>query len=650
LEIDKVLSQLAPAIGQEEAHRLWLLYVMEEDMEKRREIEGIVSALAAKHLDQFFNNDKILLQPPGRTSHDGILMGTIFHGDEAKMEFHLNANRLNEHVFVGGATGSGKTNLGFLIVKQLLEKSIPFTVYSWKREYRGILRSDWPGARNICAYTVGREVAPFSFNPFEPPPGTPREQWNGRIVDVLSHSHFLGHGVRYILHDALSKLESPSTKTLYEGVRSMKAIGRRREWIDSALRAVADLSVGPSGIAFNGASGEAILTLLERPTILELDALSEDAKTFFVESLLAWMHQYRLTQGKRGSLLHVNLLEEAHRIILRRGWEQAETVMDQVFREIRELGEGIVFFDQNLSSISKAATGNAGTTILFRQKHGDDLRAGADMVLLNYKDRNWLGRLEVGWAVVRTPDEGPFLIKVPLVRTDLQEVPDSFLTRRFVSYSSKAEAIPLGQIERTGIPAIPGTDIEGIPSVEQLNDTEVALLRDIALYSSGVVDRYSRLKVSRNRGNAARKNLVHLSLVEEASVPTDNGVINLLLLTDKGIRYLTDLGHHRLIPSPPRVGGPEHRHWSDKTAEELRAAGFTIEREKHLPVGGFADIVASRKGFRAVIEIETGKSDAVKNADKNGRADFDAVIVIPTSKRARKKVIDQLRKQADQSA
>ena len=125
-----------------------------------------------------------------------------------------------------------------------------------------------------------------------------------------------------------------------------------------------------------------------------------NAKTFFVELFLAWTHQYRLSNGKREKLVHVNLLEEAHRVALR-SYDPRETMVDTVFRELREFGEALIIFDQHISSVSKPAVGNTGTTLLFRQKHADDVRAGANAVILGDREKDHLSRLETGCAVVK---------------------------------------------------------------------------------------------------------------------------------------------------------------------------------------------------------------------------------------------------------
>ena len=50
--------------------------------------------------------------------------------------------------------------------RQLLEHGKPVLVFDWKRNYRDLLTL--PGFQDVEIYTVGRDVAPFYYNPLIP--------------------------------------------------------------------------------------------------------------------------------------------------------------------------------------------------------------------------------------------------------------------------------------------------------------------------------------------------------------------------------------------------------------------------------------------------------------------------------------------------
>jgi len=97
---------------------------------------------------------------------------------------------------------------------------------------------------------------------------------------------------------------------------------------------------------------------------------------------------------------------------------------------------------------------------------------------------------------------------------------------------------------------------------------------------------------------------------------------------------LTELGKSALgidEPDADRLGGPEHRYWKKRLAEDLRARGYAVTEEYPLGGGKTIDLVAERKGERVAFEVETGKSDAAANVQKCLKTGVDKVIVVATA-------------------
>jgi len=72
----------------------------------------------------------------------------------------LDENEWIQHVGVFGRSGSGKTNVGFLILKQLAAHGKPFVVFDWKRNYRDLLQI--AEFTKLKILTVGRDALPSS--------------------------------------------------------------------------------------------------------------------------------------------------------------------------------------------------------------------------------------------------------------------------------------------------------------------------------------------------------------------------------------------------------------------------------------------------------------------------------------------------------
>ena len=117
--------------------------------------------------------------------------------------------------------------------------------------------------------------------------------------------------------------------------------------------------------------------LLDRQVVLELDALIQSDKVFFIQALLLWIHHRRMVEGFREQFKHAILIEEAHHVLSgeRRSLIGGQSVMEITFREIREFGEALVILDQHPSQISLPALGNTYTTICLTLKHSRDVNA-----------------------------------------------------------------------------------------------------------------------------------------------------------------------------------------------------------------------------------------------------------------------------------
>jgi hypothetical protein len=208
----------------------------------------------------------------------------------------------------------------------------------------------------------------------------------------------------------------PTFKDILDWLEKYPAKGRKALWMDSALRGVKSICFGHMGNVVNTAVQPNIADLLKRNVIMELDALTNADKTFIIESLLLWIHHYRLAQPQRETFKHVMIIEEAHHILLKRtGGQGGEAITDTILREIRELGEAIVLVDQHPSLISIPALGNTYITIVMNLKHRADVNAIAAAMLMDDEEREIFGRLPIGEAIVKLQGRWlePFQVKIP---------------------------------------------------------------------------------------------------------------------------------------------------------------------------------------------------------------------------------------------
>jgi len=87
-----------------------------------------------------------------------------------------------------------------------------------------------------------------------------------------------------------------------------------------------------------------------------------------------------------------------------------------------------------------------------------------------------------------------------------------------------------------------------------------------------------------------------------------------------------------------RHGGPAHRYWCKLLADHLAKHGYDVTKEAPLGDGKAVDILAVKDGKRIAFEVETGKSDAAANVRKCLAAQLDKVVIVATTKNARRAI------------
>jgi len=692
IEIDEICRKLKPVLGQQ-IDRLWSMYQAEKP-QGRKWIHITLLNLLQQHLNQTYEQKKVLLTPPpANMCLCDYQLGRICYGENpTNLPFGLREDEWIQHVGLFGRSGSGKTNISFLIINALRKKQKPFLIFDWKRNYRDLL-TYYP---DILVFTVGRDICPFYFNPLIPPVGIPPRTWLKKLIEIIAHTYFLGEGVKYLLQQAFDTVYKEFG--LYDGktdiyptmadvlilLESLKPKGRQAEWMASTLRAISTLCFGEFGNILNVRKPIGMEQLLKRNVVLELDALTNSDKTFLIESLLLWLHHYRLGDGKREDFKHAIILEEAHHVLLA-AKQQAmgeETITDIILREIRELGESIILIDQHPSLISKPALGNTYTTIAMNLKHRDDVRGASNAMLLGRGEQEYLGELEVGSAIVKFQGRWcrPFLVKFPLVKVQKGSVTDDMLIKKMEQFfqsqkelkdifkAIKAEQVPdnlnkaicssaeakredsaafkpsEGQItpHLTGSPGSGASKTSEKEGKEKDRAAREALLADIArLPFSSTQDRYARIGWTFYKGNKVRDRMVQDGWGKVRCIKRPDGMVKVFELTEQGKDRAGKIGLK--VSGTWRHGGTEHGYWVKEMTGLLRGQGFAVQVERKLGMGKSVDLEARRDGKKIAVEVETGKSDVISNIRKDMEAGYERVLVVCLEDGLKGKILDQMK-------
>ncbi len=441
------IKKLIPVLGKHNADRLYRAYLLADEDTKIRLIE-LLDVLKAAVLANPELRDTVLMEaPPEAVATAGdVEVGKVLYGRKTLYPIKLPEKMFLTHIGIFGSSGYGKTNISYWLISQLAERNIPVLIFDFsKRNYKDLLNT--PLRDKIDVYTVGRNVAPLRFNPLKPPDGVLESQWIKEFATIFDHAYWLLGGGRHIILKALSDVydqtRNPRLSDLKEWIYSYKGgdvnSSRERNWLATAERPLESLCFKEVGEIFETDEGLKPSDLFTpgRVTVLELDALDTGDKTFLIEIILQWLRDWLLVGTSREKLIGCIILEEAHHVLNRDKSIKigSETVIDLVFREIRELGLGMIYMDQHPSLVSYPALGNTSTHIYMNlgldTKHTSDILDASNMLGLDYEEQgSYLRRLPVGhgFMLMRMLSyTEPFLVKFNYVDIKKGSVTDAVI-------------------------------------------------------------------------------------------------------------------------------------------------------------------------------------------------------------------------------
>lgn len=621
MNIEKIIEKLRP-LNPETIQRLMKNREF-ADPEMKTLIEKQILQTAYKHLGNFHN--KLLLSlPPEKKAKGSISLGTVIYEKE-KWPFGISPNELMQNMAIFGRSGAGKTNISFQLLIQLIQNKIPFLYLDWKRTARHLI----PKIKaKINIYTAGRSLSEFVFNPFVVPPQVEKHVYLNHTIDALADAYTIGDGAKSILQKAISKCyecgnESPLVSDIILEIDRIESNERVKGWKITAKRSLESIAI--SGIAKTTSSQDSMIEkLLKGNTVIELDSLNQNVKEFLIPLLFFWVYQAKLKDTAREKLSLVVFIEEAHHVLYQNKTRARETVMEMLLRQCREIGIGTVIIDQQPSLISTTALANTYTSICLNQKSPSDINKAASLSLVDNDDKKYFSMLPVGWGIVKLQDRWtqPFLVRFPLINVKKGFVTDEMLERNL----RRLEDI---QDDEICLDVVGGSGL--------LDEIGLVFLKDVATCrDDGVYVRYERLGLNPAIGNKIKDGLIDIGLIQQQMVDLGKTRKALLRLTKKGGKVFEEF----------KIGGNEsmvHSYWKRFYSERFRRAGYEV-REEAARDSGCVDVLATRGKEIITLEVETGKSDVVKNVKEDLMFGCTRIVVVATDKWAFGKVERDLAK------
>lgn len=388
-KVKELLISLRHKIGTAEAEQIWQAYILSDDKMKT-ELEEMISMMAYSELGNTLGGGQAFFAPPSREVAAGAYpLGNVIQNGQALYPFALHDKEIGEHISITGRSGAAKSTVLFHVLQGLLQKSpeVRLLAFDWKRELRALTLHPAFGEK-VKVYTVGRDIAPIQFNPLIPPPGTNITNHMEQLLDIICRCFYAGEGVFDILTRAIDACyrkfkvyegratNYPTFRDIHMKVESFDLKGRQNEWKSSALRITRALGFGEFGKVMQTPANN-LGEILDSNTILELDALPMAKRVFFVSALLAWLYSDSLTRKTNEAdfgrkLNRVIVIEEAHNIALKHAAGARESILEQMIRQARFLGTGMVLVDQTPSLLSSTIMANIHTSISLNQKNSGE--------------------------------------------------------------------------------------------------------------------------------------------------------------------------------------------------------------------------------------------------------------------------------------
>ena len=138
MQFINLLQKLKPILGEEETRRAWEQLQL-ANPKTAKLIEFSLRRKLADSTGSSFEEKEILIDPiPNELSGGQIPLGTVCYGRKPFHPFALRPDELIQHTAIFGRSGAGKTNLAFLLLRELSKLKFPFLVFDWKKNYRDL--------------------------------------------------------------------------------------------------------------------------------------------------------------------------------------------------------------------------------------------------------------------------------------------------------------------------------------------------------------------------------------------------------------------------------------------------------------------------------------------------------------------------------
>ena len=403
------------------------------------------------------------------TASENIQFGHLLNSD--KVIIGTSAPEFTRHALVVGAPGSGKTTFAINLLLQFYRKGIPFLVIEpTKTEYRALIDL----IPDLQVFTPGKNgVVPYIINPFVPPAGVRLEQYIPSLMSAFRAAFAMESPLDVIFLRAVRQCYAQYgwKNSSMAGDKDVQPFGLH-EFVLVFQKLVAESNYKPETKANIETGGTfrllnlidqnrfiydtvhtiPIEELLNKPTVLELNAVADDEqKSLIMALLLVGVCLYTKERGSSsGEINNLLMIDEAHVLLDApvRGSDdqnkaQGITVksLQKMIAEIRSFGTGIIIADQVPSKVTSDIVANTDLKVVFRLVENKEREIIANSTNMSEQQAEHLARLKRGEAIVYYSElDSPKIIMTPDVRKGegiRHKVPDEEIKTRIQFWDTR---------------------------------------------------------------------------------------------------------------------------------------------------------------------------------------------------------------------
>ena len=375
--------------------------------------------------------------PPSEKMPKTLIAGNVYHmrKEDKNIRVKLDMDSLCAHTFITGSTGTGKSNFIYNLLEQIYEEDKHFLVIEpAKGEYKNVLG----GFDDVSVYgTNPMYTELLHINPFSFPKHINVLEHIDRLVEIFNACWPMYAAMPAVLKDAIERVykdkgwifsnpayysdDFPTFADLIKVLpeimsESLYSADTKSDYSGALITRVKSLTNGINGEIFCSTKEISNEALFDRNVIVDISRVgSVETKSLIMGILIMKLQEYRMQPDKMNeSLQHITVLEEAHNLLRRTSFAQAQEssnlqgksveMLTNAIAEMRTYGEGFIIADQAPDMLDEAVIRNTNTKIIFRLPDEHDCELVGKSIALNDVQIKELAKLPAFVAVIHQND------------------------------------------------------------------------------------------------------------------------------------------------------------------------------------------------------------------------------------------------------